>query len=108
MSINATVDGTTYNGVQTISVGGKSISLVETGGGSGSLDPVDSSWQNVTDPVKNFLENVTYDPSDYTVSSIEDYAPATPNAANYKPIGKTVSVEAGTLDRNGYQQTVSA
>lgn len=75
---------------------------------SEDVDPVSFTWQNVTDPVKNFLENVTYDPSDYSASSIEDYAPATPNVANYKPIGKTVSVEAGTLDRNGYRQTVSA
>lgn len=36
MSINATVDGVTYNGVQTISVGGKSIALTETGSGGES------------------------------------------------------------------------
>ena len=31
MSINATVDGTTYSGIDTITVGGKSIALAESG-----------------------------------------------------------------------------
>ncbi len=35
MSINAIVDNVTYNGIQTISVGGKTIALEESGGTSG-------------------------------------------------------------------------
>lgn len=38
MSISATVDGTTYNGIETITGGGKSIALAESGGGSSSID----------------------------------------------------------------------
>lgn len=37
MSISATVDGTTYNGVQTITTGGKTITLAESGGSSGTI-----------------------------------------------------------------------
>ena len=108
MSINATVDGTTYSGVQAISVGGKSIALVETGGGSGGIDPAISEWQNVTDAVKNFLTQVTYDSSDYSTSQIGNYAPAVADQANTKPVGKTISLSSGTLNRNGFTQQVGA
>lgn len=37
MSISATVDGTTYSGVQTITTGGKTISLAESGGSGGTI-----------------------------------------------------------------------
>ena len=33
MSITATADGTSYNGIDTITVGGKTINLTESGGG---------------------------------------------------------------------------
>ena len=37
MSITATADGTSYNGIDTITVGGKTISLTESGGSSGGV-----------------------------------------------------------------------
>ena len=47
-------------------------------------------WHQCPEPTRNFLSGVTYDPADYTVSSIAAYAPATVAAANYKPIPKAV------------------
>lgn len=37
MSITATVDGTNYSDIETITTGGKTITLTESGGGGGSL-----------------------------------------------------------------------
>lgn len=47
-------------------------------------------WHQCPEAVRNYLANVTYDPSDYSNSQIANYAPATPVASNTKPIGKTV------------------
>ena len=47
-------------------------------------------WHQCPEAVRNYLANVTYDPSDYSTSQIANYAPATPVVANTKPIGKTV------------------
>lgn len=80
------------------------------GYGQGGVEPEDLEWQNVTDAVKNFLTQVTYDPTDYTTSQIANYAPASAADAQAAsaPVGKTLSLSAGTLNRNGYEQTVSA
>lgn len=48
------------------------------------------TWHQCPETVRNYLANVTYDPSDYSNSQISNYAPATPITANTKPIGKTV------------------
>lgn len=48
------------------------------------------TWHQCPEAVRNYLVNVTYDPSDYSNSQIANYAPATPVASNTKPIGKTV------------------
>ena len=48
------------------------------------------TWNQCPVAVKNYLANVTYDPSDYTTSQIASYAPATAVASNTKPIGKAV------------------
>jgi protein tyrosine/serine phosphatase len=48
------------------------------------------TWHQCPEAVRNYLANVTYDPSDYSNSQIANYAPATPVEANTKPIGKTV------------------
>lgn len=66
------------------------------------------SWVQTSEAVRNYLANVTYDPSDYSTSQIANYAPATAAAANHIPAGKTISVSAGRLDRSGYVQTVAA
>lgn len=47
-------------------------------------------WHQCPEAVRNYLANVTYDPSDYSASQIASYAPATAVSSNYKPIGKTV------------------
>lgn len=48
------------------------------------------TWHQCPEAVRNYLTNVTYDPSDYSQSQIANYAPAAPVASNTKPIGKTV------------------
>ena len=48
------------------------------------------TWHQCPEAVRNYIANVTYDPSDYSNSQIANYAPATPVASNTKPIGKTV------------------
>ena len=45
-------------------------------------------WHQCPEAVRNYLANVTYDPSDYSTSQIANYAPATAVASNYRPIGK--------------------
>ena len=45
-------------------------------------------WHQCPEAVRNYLANVTYDPSDYTTSQIANYAPATAVVSNYKPIGQ--------------------
>jgi protein-tyrosine phosphatase len=72
------------------------------------IKPIAHTWQQMPTAVKNFIENVTYDPADYSVSRIEEYAPSTVNASNTYSVGKSVSVATGTLDRNGYEQAVTS
>lgn len=48
------------------------------------------TWHQCPETVRNYIANVTYDPSNYSNSQIANYAPATPVTANTKPIGKTV------------------
>lgn len=47
------------------------------------------SWHQCPEAVRNYLANVTYDPSDYSTSQIANYAPATAVVSNYKPLGQT-------------------
>lgn len=47
-------------------------------------------WHQCPEAVRNYLANVTYDPSDYSTSQIANYAPAMAVVSNYKPIGKTI------------------
>ena len=46
------------------------------------------AWHQCPEAVRNYLANVTYDPSDYSTSQIANYAPATAVASNYRPIGQ--------------------
>ena len=48
------------------------------------------AWHQCPEAVRNYLANVTYDPSDYSTSQIANYAPATAVVSNYRPIGKTL------------------
>ncbi len=60
---------------------------------SGISGSEDVEWHQCPELVRNYLANVTYDPSDYTTSQIANYAPATAVESNYRPIGKTVGSE---------------
>ena len=48
------------------------------------------TWHQCPEAPRNFVNNVTYDPSDYSTSQIENYAPTPALQSNTKPIGKTV------------------
>lgn len=50
----------------------------------------DVEWHQCPEAVRNYLANVTYDPSDYSVSQIANYAPTAAVQSNTKPIGKAV------------------
>lgn len=62
-------------------------SLIE-GYGQGGKEQVE--WHQCPEAPRNFINNVTYDPNDYSTSQIENYAPATAVKSNTKPIGKTI------------------
>ena len=51
-------------------------------------------YQSVPNAVHNFLANVTYDPSDMSVSYVDQYFDG---AMRDKPLGKAVSTESGVL-----------
>ena len=55
------------------------------------------TWHQCPEAVRNYLTNVTYDPSDYSTSQIANYAPAAAVISNYKPIGQTAG---GTVHYN--------
>lgn len=48
------------------------------------------TWNQCPPLVKAFLDEVTYDPTDYSNSQIASYAPATADVSNTKPVGKTI------------------
>lgn len=54
-------------------------------------------WHQCPEAVRNYLANVTYDPSDYSTSQIANYAPASAVVSNHKPIGQTAG---GTVHYN--------
>lgn len=47
-------------------------------------------WHQCPQLVRDYLDNVTYNPNDYTTSQIANYAPAVAVQSNTKPIGKAV------------------
>lgn len=81
--------------------------IVVTAKGSGA-EIAEHTWNQIPTAVKNFLDNVTYDPSDYSTSQIANYAPSTADVNNTYPIGITVETESGVLDRNGYEVAVQS
>lgn len=81
----------------------EAIAEIETG-----IEPQIFSWDQRPALVASYLDNVTYDPSDYTTSQIANYAPATADQSNTKPTGKTITTQGGTLDRDGFRQTIAS
>lgn len=53
---------------------------------SGDVEALE--WHQCPELVRNYLANVTYDPTDYSTSQIASYAPASDVMSNYKPIGQ--------------------
>lgn len=51
---------------------------------------VEATWHQCPQLVKDYLAEVTYDPTDYTTSQISNYAPSPAVSSNTKPVGKTV------------------
>lgn len=68
-------------------LGNNKVSMSSILEGTGAVENVE--WHQCPEAVRNYLANVTYDPSDYSTSQISNYAPATAVVSNYKPIGKT-------------------
>ena len=53
----------------------------------------DVEWHQCPEAVREYLDDVTYSPDDYTTSQIASYAPATAVQSNTKPIGEIVDGE---------------
>ena len=64
------------------------ITTLIDGYGQGGVEQVE--WHQCPEAPRNFINNVTYNPNDYSTSQIENYAPATALESNTKPIGTTV------------------
>lgn len=64
----------------------KKILEIPSGGG----EPERVEWHQCPELVRSYLDQVQYDPGDYSVSRIANYAPAVAVLANTKPIGYTV------------------
>lgn len=60
------------------------------------------TWDQCPELVTAYLDEVTYDPTDYTTSRIAEFAPSTADRSNTKPVGAAVRTSAGTLYRKGY------
>lgn len=55
------------------------------------IDTATYTWDQRRAEVKNYLENVTYDPADYSVSKVASYYTGSGLNSNY-PVGKTVDI----------------
>lgn len=74
---------TLYKDGKPLTLGGKTLRVDVSGGAMEALE-----WHQCPELVRNYLENVTYNPADYSTSQIANYAPATAVVSNYKPIGQ--------------------
>lgn len=54
-------------------------------------DSKNVTWNQCPEVVRNYLDQVTYDSSDYSTSQIENYAPTPAVLSNTKPIAETVT-----------------
>lgn len=72
--------------------GKKTIAQMRTAveGISAGSAPETVTWHQCPERARKFVAEVTYDPADYSVSRIAEYATESYVEANYKPIGKTV------------------
>lgn len=83
--------------------GGTAAQLVYPSGFVSAIQAIETGavesleWHQCPELVRSYLENVTYDPADYSTSQIANYAPATAVVSNYKPIGQEAG---GTMHYN--------
>lgn len=74
--------------------GGTAAQLVYPSGFVSAIQAIETGavealeWHQCPELVRNYLANVVYDPNDYSVSQIANYAPAEAVVSNYKPIGQ--------------------
>lgn len=69
------------------------------------IAPESYEWQQTTTPVQRYLDEVDYTDVPYTSSQIATY---TALGSGERPVGKTITTQAGTLERNGYKLSVSS
>lgn len=74
--------------------------------GGGGLSSTEESYHNLPEAVRRYLSEVTYDPTDYSVSSIADYVSGDSTEAYAVGLNLDVADE-GVLNRDGYEQNVS-
>ena len=55
-------------------------------------------YQSIPNAIRDYLNEVTYDPSDTTTSVIENYLNLYEGGCQDKPLGKSISTDAGTLE----------
>ena len=87
----------------TVSQMGDAVRAIKTG-----VKPAEHTWNQIPIAVKNYIDDVTYDPLDYSTSEIANYAPSTADKNNTYPIGMMVETESGIIDRDGYEMVVSS
>ena len=84
---NVKLGNDTLNGVNTV--------RLQKADGSGYepfvSNPLNEEWHQCPEVVRNYLNQVTYDSSDYSYSDIETYAPIPAVPSNTKPIAETVT-----------------
>lgn len=67
-------------------------------------------YQSIPNAVRDYLDEVTYDPSDMSVSYIENYLDLYEGGCQDKPLPKTISTDAGTIeiyDGHGSKRTTT-
>lgn len=71
-------------------------------------EPVNDTFSQVNDVVAQFLANVTYDPSDYSVSSVESYNAVSTDYSKDKPAGYVLNgSKLLTITDSGAQKSVN-
>lgn len=76
-------------------------------GTGGELTGTNEQYHNLPEAVRKYLSEVTYDPTDYSVSKITEYVSG--DSAEAYAVGLNLDVaDEGVLNRDGYEQNVSA
>ena len=65
------------------------------------------TYSQMNTPVTNYINNVTYDPSDYTTSEISNYVYSSVSYNGKIAVGKTIALQAGELTVTDYNSGIS-